>query len=281
MDLRADLGLRRPKVADEALTVTGATVSADRKVVTLKIDGLKPNRVVRALTAAVRRAGRHELLSTEAWYTLNTLPGYVAPISDGLYELEDGISRRREFDTEHAGYSGTGFVSGFGTVGASVKIEVNAPKAGDYRMALRYARPEPVQRPEEDQPDRQRHEPPDHAAADRDVAELPALPRHGDAQRGREHDRAQARDGRRRPRQPRLRAARAARAHALRGRGGHAGGRRERPDRARRLQRPGYVGGYQNQGASTTFKVTALADGETDVTLGYATARTRSRAPSG
>ena len=31
----------------------------------------------------------------------------------------------------------------------------------------------------------------------------------------------------------------------------------------------GYVGGYQNQGASTTFKVTALADGETDVTLGY------------
>ena len=30
----------------------------------------------------------------------------------------------------------------------------------------------------------------------------------------------------------------------------------------------GYVGGYQNQGASTTFKVTALADGAADVTLG-------------
>ena len=31
----------------------------------------------------------------------------------------------------------------------------------------------------------------------------------------------------------------------------------------------GYVGGYQNQGASTTFKVTALADGPAEVELGY------------
>ncbi len=32
----------------------------------------------------------------------------------------------------------------------------------------------------------------------------------------------------------------------------------------------GYVGGYQNEGANTTFKVTALADAETEVVLGYA-----------
>ena len=32
----------------------------------------------------------------------------------------------------------------------------------------------------------------------------------------------------------------------------------------------GYVGGYQNEGASTTFEVTALADAATDVELGYA-----------
>ena len=55
-----------------------------------------------------------QLLSTEAWYTLNTLPGYVAPVSDGLYELEDGIlTGGAQFDTEHAGYTGTGFVSGY------------------------------------------------------------------------------------------------------------------------------------------------------------------------
>ena len=44
-----------------------------------------------------------------------------------------------KFDTEHAGYTGAGFVSGFGTLGASVKVDVDAPKAGAYRMALRYA----------------------------------------------------------------------------------------------------------------------------------------------
>ena len=32
----------------------------------------------------------------------------------------------------------------------------------------------------------------------------------------------------------------------------------------------GYVGGYEAEGASTTFTATALADAETDVTLGYA-----------
>ena len=32
----------------------------------------------------------------------------------------------------------------------------------------------------------------------------------------------------------------------------------------------GYVGGYQNAGASTTFEVTALADAPADVMLGYA-----------
>ena len=156
-----------PKIGDEALTVTDATVSADRKVVTLKLDGLKPNRVVyvRSPRPFAAQDGT-ALLSTEAWYTLNKLPGYVAPVSDGLYELEDGIlTGGAKFDTEHAGYTGTGFVSGYGTVGASTRIDVNAPKAGDYRMALRYANgPNPLPRPEDDHPDRQRHEPADHAA---------------------------------------------------------------------------------------------------------------------
>ena len=44
--LRADLGLRRPEDRGRGAHRHGATVSADRKVVTLKLDGLKPNRVV-------------------------------------------------------------------------------------------------------------------------------------------------------------------------------------------------------------------------------------------
>ncbi len=83
--------------------------------------------------------GGERLLSTEAWYTLNKLPGYVAP-AGGLYELEDGqLTGGAQFDTEHAGYSGTGYVSGYGTVGASMTVDVNAANAGDYRLALRYA----------------------------------------------------------------------------------------------------------------------------------------------
>ena len=93
-----------------------------------------------------------QLLSTEAWYTLNTLPGYVAPVSEGLYELEDGLlTGGAQFDTEHAGYSGTGFVSGFGTDG---RVGEDRRQRGQGRRlpdgaALRQ-RPEPVRRPEED-----------------------------------------------------------------------------------------------------------------------------------
>ena len=231
-----------PKVAEEELTVTDASVSADRKTVSLKIDGLKPNRVVYVRSPRPFEAqGGEPLLSTEAWYTLNTLPGYVAPVSEGLYELEDGLlTGGAQFDTEHAGYSGTGFVSGFGTVGASVTIDVNAAKAGDYRMALRYANgPNPFDGPKKitlivNGTSRQITLPPtgtwpNYQLYVDDVA-LDA---------GDEHDRAPARGGRRRPRQPRLAAARARGRHAVRGRGGHARRRRERPDRARRLQRHG------------------------------------------
>ena len=231
-------------------------------------------RRLRALAAAVRGAGRRaQLLSTEAWYTLNTLPGYVAPVSDGLYELEDGLlTGGAQFDTEHAGYSGTGFVSGFGTVGASVKVDVDAAKAGDYRMALRYANgPNPFDGPKTislivNGTSRQITLPPTGAWPNYQLYVDDVALDAGD-----EHDRAQARGGRRRPRQPRLAAARAR---------GHRRATRPRRPRspAARTSRPstpataatGYVGGYQNQGASTTFEVTALADAPTEVTLGYA-----------
>ncbi len=98
-----------PKIGEESLTVTDASVSSDRKTVSLKIDGLKPNRVVYVRSPRPFEAeGGERLLSTEAWYTLNKLPGYVAP-TDGLYELEDGLlTGGAQFDTEHAGYTRRG-----------------------------------------------------------------------------------------------------------------------------------------------------------------------------
>ncbi len=261
-----------PKIADEALDVTSATVSADRKVVTLKLDGLKPNRVVyvRSPRPFAAQDGTN-LLSTEAWYTLNKLPGYVAPVGDGLYELEDGIlTGGAQFDTEHAGYSGTGFVSGYGTVGASTKIAVNAPKAGDYRVALRYANgPNPFNGPKKitlivNGASRQITLPATgswpsyrlyldtvalnggentielkHATGDDGHVNLDSLRL---APAGTQRYEAEA-------------ATLAGGANAQTEHAGYSG--------------TGYVGGYQNVGASTTFKVIAFADGETDVTLGY------------
>ncbi len=231
-----------PKIAEEALDVTEATVSADHKVVTLKVANLKPNRVVylRSPRPFDAQDGT-KLLSTEAWYTLNKLPGYVAPVSDGLYELEDGImTGGAKFDTEHAGFTGTGFVAGIQTAGASsVKVDVNAAKAGDYRMALHYANgPNPFQGPKK------------LTLIVNGTSRQITLPSTGTWKTwgyyldtvalngGREHDRAQVQHGRRRQRQPRQPPARAGGHHALRGRSGHAGRRRQRPDRARRLQRP-------------------------------------------
>jgi hypothetical protein len=262
-----------PKINEEALTVTGATLSEDGMTVSLEIDGLKPDRVVyvrspRPFTAE----GGEELLSTEAWYTLNNLPGYVAPVSAGLYELEDGVmTGGAKFDTEHAGYTGTGFVSGYGTEGASVQVEVNAEQAGVYRMALRYANgPNPFDGPKTitltvNGESRQITLPPTgswpsyqfyvddvtleagantialtHAAGDDGHVNLDSLRL---APAGTTRYEAEA-------------ATLAGGAIAQTEHAGYSG--------------LGYVGGYGNQGASTTFEVTALADGPAEVELGYA-----------
>ncbi len=262
-----------PKVAEEELTVTDASVSADRKTVTLAIDGLKPNRVVYVRSPRpFESEGGDALLSTEAWYTLNKLPGYVAPVSDGLYELEDGLlTGGAKFDTEHAGYSGTGFVSGFGTVGASVKVDVNAAKAGDYRMALRYANgPNPFDGPKTislivNGTSRQITLPPtgtwpnyqlyvDGVTLDAGANTIELKHATGD-------------DGHVNLDSLRLAPAGVTRYEAEAATlAGGANVQTEHPG----FSGDGYVGGYQNVGASTTFEVTALADADTDVTLGYA-----------
>ena len=65
-----------PKVDEETLTVTSATLSADGKKVTLAVNGLQAGRVVyvrspRPFTSTTGQS----LWSTEAWYTLNAIPG--------------------------------------------------------------------------------------------------------------------------------------------------------------------------------------------------------------
>ncbi|WP_410088727.1 ricin-type beta-trefoil lectin domain protein [Streptomyces sp. t39] len=65
-----------PKIDQETLTAQSATLSADARTVTLAIPGLKADRVVHVRSPRpFSSAGGQSLWSTEAWYTLNKLPG--------------------------------------------------------------------------------------------------------------------------------------------------------------------------------------------------------------
>ena len=130
-----------PKVDEEVLVVTGAEISADHKKVSLAIDGLKPGHVVhlRSPRPFTSEAGA-ELWNTEAWYTLNSIPGYVAPDDEGWYEAEAAdLANGAKVDSEHNGYSGSGFAGGTWNTGAKVTFTVNVDAAGTYPVDLRYA----------------------------------------------------------------------------------------------------------------------------------------------
>jgi hypothetical protein len=135
-----------PKVDAQDLTVTAARVSADRKKVTLTVDGLLPGRVVHLRSPRpFRSATGEELWSTEAWYTLNAIPG---PQPDQVfYEAEEG--RRTGgagLNTDHPGFSGVGFVDNFGNLNAATTLHVEVSRAGAYDVGLRYSNgPNPFQ----------------------------------------------------------------------------------------------------------------------------------------
>ncbi|MFJ1747334.1 family 16 glycoside hydrolase [Streptomyces sp. NPDC088116] len=128
-----------PKVDEEALPVTAARLSDDRRRVRLTIPGLKTDRVVHVRSPRpFASAEGEQLWSTEAWYTLNALPGPEQPVTS--YDAESArLTGGADIDTEHAGYTGGGFVDGFGTPGATTTFEVVAPAKGSYDVALRYA----------------------------------------------------------------------------------------------------------------------------------------------
>ncbi|MEV4481638.1 family 16 glycoside hydrolase [Micromonospora coxensis] len=73
-------GYGGPKIDEQTLTVSAATLSADRKKVNLTVDGRKAGHVVyvrspRPFTSTTGSS----LWSTEAWYTLNAIPGSTPP----------------------------------------------------------------------------------------------------------------------------------------------------------------------------------------------------------
>ena len=133
-----------PKVDEQTLQVTSATVSTDRTKVTLKLSGLQAGRVVHLRSPRPFAAENGQSLwSTEAWYTLNSMVGSTAATE---YEAEAaGLSGGASVNTDHPGYSGTGFVDGYWNQGATTSFTVSVPAAGSYSAGLRYSNgPNPV-----------------------------------------------------------------------------------------------------------------------------------------
>lgn len=140
-------GYGGPKVDEETLTVMSATLSADRKKVTLKLNGLEEGRVVyvRSPRPFAAESGE-QLWSTEAWYTLNRMTGGGVG-TQTRYEAESAVLTGGALvSTQHAGYTGAGFVEGYWNSGATTTFSVSAAAAGAYNVGLRYANgPNPFQ----------------------------------------------------------------------------------------------------------------------------------------
>src|SRR5690606_7792054 len=130
-----------PKLGEEQLIVEAARVSEDGRTVSLDIEGVEPGHVVHIHSPRPFDAADGESLwSTELWYTANAVPGYEAPADRGWYEAEEAaLSGGAGIANEHNGYSGSGFVDGFGSLGAAVTFTVTVDEAGTYPVHIRYA----------------------------------------------------------------------------------------------------------------------------------------------
>ncbi len=128
-----------PKLDFQELEVGAATLSADGRTVTLTIPGLKEDRVVHVRSPhPFSSAEGEELWNTEAWYTLNEIPGGVIQRVN-QYEAEEGRTLGVNNETDHAAYSGSGFAAGFGDNGDATIVPVYVGRAGTYDLATRYS----------------------------------------------------------------------------------------------------------------------------------------------
>ncbi|MEO3819565.1 family 16 glycoside hydrolase [Plantactinospora sp. B24E8] len=128
-----------PKLDLETLDVTRAELSRDRRTVRLTIPGLKEDRVVHLRSPRpFSSADGEELWNTEAWYTLNQIPGHVTQ-PQTFHEAEEGRTAGVGMATDHAAYSGSGFAAGFAEDGSSTRIAVEVGKSGQYDLAMRYS----------------------------------------------------------------------------------------------------------------------------------------------
>lgn len=63
----------------------------------------------------------------------------VTPPGNGQYEAESAIRSGTTTNTNHLGYTGSGFVDGFATSNTGVSFEINVPADDSYTLRFRYA----------------------------------------------------------------------------------------------------------------------------------------------
>ncbi|HEY0743867.1 MAG TPA: family 16 glycoside hydrolase [Chryseosolibacter sp.] len=95
-----------PKLDEKALTVKAVNISDDRKKVFLEIQGMQPNHVVYVhLKGMFVSKENRNLWTTEAWYTLNSIPSEAgfknpvkAPVANALSDSEKAAGWKLLFD---------------------------------------------------------------------------------------------------------------------------------------------------------------------------------------
>ena len=132
---------------------TTVSVPALTTTSTLQVASTKPTSVTRSGTTLTQYASVAALTAaTEGWYwdsvqqlTFVKLPSSASArsvvlngVDKAAYEAEFGTNVNVSTNTDHPGYTGTGFVDGFATSGDSVTVDVNSV-SGTHNLKFRYA----------------------------------------------------------------------------------------------------------------------------------------------
>lgn len=145
-----------PKRDVETLLATHIDVSQDRRRVFVKIPGMKEDRVVAVRLKDFVNESQIAPWATEAWYTLNLLPletgpdfvpmeapeepdAPISPAEAAVHEAESAVRSGPNLSTEHAGFTGTGFLDFGSGVGETITWTVPVGQAGEYWISFRYA----------------------------------------------------------------------------------------------------------------------------------------------
>ncbi len=101
------------------------------------------------LVSAVRSGGvtRFVRLRSLAGEPCRVKPGINAAGAGTTYQAENATISQGVVESNHAGFTGTGFVNGDNVVGSYVEFPITVPTAGPYTLVIRFANGTTVSRP--------------------------------------------------------------------------------------------------------------------------------------